>query len=38
MTQLANDLIEAGLRESHGWKEAQEQLRLGEGVQKYQTK
>ena len=39
MTQLANDLVEAGLRDSAGWKEAQaqEQMRLGEGVSQYQT-
>ena len=41
MTQLANDLIEAGLKDSAGWKEAQaqqDQMRLGEGVKEYQTK
>jgi hypothetical protein len=40
MTQVANNLIEAGLRESPGWKEAQAQeaMRLGEGVKEYQTK
>ena len=38
MTQLANDLVEAGLKDSPGWKEAQEQMRLGEGVKEYQTK
>jgi len=39
MTQLANNLVEAGLRDSGGWKEAQaqEQMRLGEGVSQYQT-
>ena len=37
MTQLANDLVEAGLRDSAGWKEAQEQMRVGEGVSQYQT-
>lgn len=37
MTQLANDLVEAGLKESVGWKEAQDQMRLGEGVSQYQT-
>jgi hypothetical protein len=38
MTQLANDLIETALKESPGWKEAQDQMRLGEGVSQYQTK
>ena len=38
MTQLANDLIASGLKESPGWKEAQDQMRLGEGVKEYQTK
>ena len=44
MTQLANDLVEAGLRESAGWKEAQAQqqaqeaMRVGEGVREYRTK
>jgi hypothetical protein len=37
MTQLANNLIEAGLKDSPGWKEAQEQMRLGEGSIQYQT-
>jgi hypothetical protein len=37
MTQLANNLVEAGLRESLGWKEAQDQMRVGEGVNAYQT-
>ena len=40
MTQLANNLVEAGLKESPGWKEAQAQeaMRVGEGVGEYQTK
>jgi hypothetical protein len=38
MTRLANDLIETGLRDSAGWKEARDQMRLGEGVNEYQTK
>jgi hypothetical protein len=38
MTQLANDLIETGLKDSAGWKEARDQMRLGEGVNEYQTK
>jgi hypothetical protein len=37
MTQLANDLVEAGLKESSGWKMAQEQMGLGEGEVGYQT-
>jgi hypothetical protein len=38
MTQLVNNLVEAGLKDSPGWKEAQDQMRLGEGVKEYQTK
>jgi hypothetical protein len=40
MTRLANNLIELALKETPGWKEtqAQEAMRLGEGVQQYQTK
>jgi hypothetical protein len=38
MTKLANDLVEAGLKESEGWQKAQDQMRLGEGVKEYQTK
>lgn len=41
MTRLANNLIEAALKDSVGWKEAQaqqDQMRLGEGVNEYQTK
>ena len=37
MTQLANNLVESGLRDSAGWKQAQETM-LGEGVKEYQTK
>ena len=37
MTQLANNLVEAGLRESAGWKEGQDQTRVGEGAMEYQT-
>ena len=29
MTRLANNLVEAGLKESSGWKEAQERVRVG---------
>ena len=35
MTQLANDLVEAALKESVGWQKAQEQMRVGEGVSQY---
>ena len=41
MTQLANNLVEAGLKDSAGWKEAraqQEAMQMGEGVTEYQTK
>ena len=38
MTRLANNLVEAGLKESVGWQKAQEAMRLGEGVKEYQTK
>jgi hypothetical protein len=38
MTRLANNLIELALKETPGWKEAQDQIRLGEGVEEYQTK
>ena len=40
MTRLVNNLVEAGLKDSAGWKEAQahEAMRLGEGVKEYQTK
>jgi hypothetical protein len=40
MTQLANDLVEAGLKETSGWQKAQEQMgqmRLGEGEVRYQV-
>ena len=39
MTRLANNLVEAGLRDSAGWKEAQAQeaMRVGEGAKEYQT-
>ena len=38
MTQLANNLVEAGLKESVGWQKAQETMRLGEGAKEYQIK
>ena len=38
MTRLANNLVEAGLKDSEGWQRAQEAMRLGEGVKEYQTK
>ena len=37
MTQLANNLVETALKDSSGWKEAQDQMRLGEGVNEYQA-
>jgi hypothetical protein len=37
MTRLANNLVEAGLKDSAGWKEALDQMRLGEGVKEYRT-
>jgi hypothetical protein len=39
-TRLVNNLIEAGLEDSAGPKEAlvQEAMRLGEGVKEYQTR
>ena len=37
MTRLANNLVEAGLKDSEGWQKAQEAMRLGEGVKEYQT-
>jgi hypothetical protein len=41
MTQLANNLVEAGLKDSTGWQKAQAQhegMRLEEEGQEYQTK
>ena len=41
MTQLANNLIELALKDSAGWKEAQQQheaMELGEGSTEYNTK
>jgi hypothetical protein len=38
MTKLANSLVEAGLKESPGWKQAQEQMRLAEEQAEYRTK
>ena len=40
MTQLANNLVEVGLKDSAGWKEAQAQeaMQIGEGVKEYRTK
>jgi hypothetical protein len=32
MTQLANNLVETALKDSLGWKEAQDQMRLGERI------
>ena len=41
MTRLANNLVEAGLKETSGWKQAQAQqetMQMGEGFKEYQTK
>ena len=41
MTRLANNLIELALKESPGWREAQEQqeaMQMGEGHTEYQIK
>jgi hypothetical protein len=38
MTRLANDLVEAGLKESLGWRQAEEQMRLEEQEVLYRTK
>ena len=38
MTRLANHLVEAALKDSPGWRQAEEQMRLGEAEVKYQTK
>jgi hypothetical protein len=40
MTQLANELVEAGLKESPGWKQAQaqESMAMREGSTEYRTK
>ena len=40
MTQLANNLVEVGLKDSAGWKEAQAQeaMQMGEGHTEYKTK
>ncbi len=38
MVRLANELVEAALKESPAWKEAQEQMRVAEDSIEYQTK
>jgi hypothetical protein len=38
MTRLANLLVEAGLKESLGWRKAEEQMRLEEEAVLYRTK
>ncbi len=38
MTQLANNLVEAALRESTGWQKARDQMRFEEHKTEYQTK
>ena len=40
MTRLANEIMQAGLKETPGWKQAQvqqEAMRIGEGVTQYTT-
>jgi hypothetical protein len=40
MTQLANEIMQAGLKETPGWQQAQaqrESMRIGEGLTKYRT-
>ena len=41
MTQLANEIMQAGLKETPGWKQAraqQEAIQMGEGITDYQTR
>ena len=41
MTQLANEIMQAGLKDSPGWKQAQAQqeaMRMGDGVTEYRTR
>ena len=38
MTQLANLLVEAGLKKSQGWMKAEEQMRLEEEAVPYRIK
>jgi hypothetical protein len=41
MTQLANEIMQAGLKDSPGWKQAQAQqeaMQMREGVTEYTTK
>ena len=38
MVRLANELVEAALKESEGWKQAKEQMRVSEDGTEYQTK
>ena len=41
MTQLANEIMQAGLKDTPGWQEAQAQqeaIQMGEGVTEYQTR
>lgn len=37
MTRLANDLIQAALKDSQGWKQAEEQMRVREDAPEYHT-
>ena len=41
MTQLANEIMQAGLKETPGWKQAQAQqeaMQMGDGVTEYRTR
>ncbi len=38
MTRLANELVEAALKDSQAWKRAQEQMRVAVEAIEYQTK
>lgn len=38
MTRLANELMETGLHDTPGWKQAQDQMRVAEEAIEYQTK
>lgn len=38
MTRLANELVELALKDSPGWKQAEEQMRVREEAPEYHTK
>lgn len=41
MTQLANEILQAGLKDTPGWQEAQAQqeaIQMGEGITEYQAR